>query len=163
MTKQNNSTNMGDYLDKKYNSGAYVTAPTHNTSSEDGLRGRIVELLADNEHRTWASWQEYAHQVFRDGNYQTFMPRWEQQIKANYSELPEEDKDKDRREVQATADQILEIIQSEKDKLLAELLENSRNYVLDKDNPDIGGHLHISAVPKQVIQSMMNRKDKDGE
>lgn len=61
----------------------------------------LMEELAAIEHTRLANWQKWCHQVFKDGKFEEFMPRWERQIATPYSELSEEEKESDRREVRS--------------------------------------------------------------
>ena len=56
------------------------------------LNENLVEKLADLEHEQWAHWTEYMLNNLTDEN----IARWNRQIATPYSELSEEDKEKDR-------------------------------------------------------------------
>jgi hypothetical protein len=69
----------------------------------------IVEILAEKEHDRWAHWQKYMHERVYD-SYESINPhlkviptedfnRWERQIKTQYSELSEKEKESDRNQV----------------------------------------------------------------
>ena len=59
----------------------------------------LIEILATIEHQRWADWQKWCHQVYRQGDFEKYMERWEKQIATAYSDLSEEDKEKDRLQV----------------------------------------------------------------
>ena len=58
----------------------------------------FIEEGAALEHDRWARWQKWCHQVFVDGKFEEYIPRWERQIATPYSELSEEEKESDRKE-----------------------------------------------------------------
>lgn len=69
---------------------------------------KLIELLADNEHKRWAKWQKYLHSVcIKNDNGSITIPKelvehWEYDIKTDYMDLPENIKDSDRKEVYTT-------------------------------------------------------------
>ena len=81
-------------------------------------KGNILELLADNEHRRWASWQKYVHSKGiknEDGSLtipKGFVNHWEYEINADYSDLEENIKESDRIEVR----KIIELIKRSYDE-----------------------------------------------
>lgn len=65
----------------------------------------LFELLAESEHERWALWQRHVHRtcIKRDDG-SILIPagtvaRWERQISTPYSELSEEERNSDRRQV----------------------------------------------------------------
>jgi hypothetical protein len=71
-----------------------------------GIR-QVLELLAENEHKTWASWMEWLFNsecgtLNADGSF-TIKPekvdRWKYQLKVPYKLLSEEEKESDRMQV----------------------------------------------------------------
>ena len=64
----------------------------------------MIELLADFEHDRWSRWQKYLFSkciVNSDGTLtipKEFVDRWTRQMNTNYKNLPEEEKNSDRRE-----------------------------------------------------------------
>lgn len=64
----------------------------------------LFEKLADIEHQRWADWQKYLHSYCEVNGNKVFFPigffeRWERQIKTDYRDLTEEEKDSDREQV----------------------------------------------------------------
>lgn len=82
-------------------------------------KDKIVELLAENEHATWASWMEWLFDEFEcgtlnaDGSF-TIRPdrvsRWKRQLETKYADLPEEEKESDRMQVYEAVDHILKTL-----------------------------------------------------
>lgn len=77
------------------------------------MRYDLKENLARLSHEQWSGWMEY---LFSKGTFNDdgtwAMPawaveRWQRQMKTSYDNLPEEDKDSDRRE----ADKFLKVMQ----------------------------------------------------
>jgi len=75
-------------------------------SDTKGVR-QVLELLAENEHKTWASWMEWLFNsecgtLNADGSF-TIKPekvdRWKYQLKVPYKLLSEEEKESDRMQV----------------------------------------------------------------
>ena len=66
----------------------------------------LKEKLASIEHQRWSDWQSYLHSTCRLGEGgdlvipQGLVWHWEKQIKTPYSELSEQEKDSDRKEVE---------------------------------------------------------------
>ncbi len=64
----------------------------------------MIELLADFEHDRWSRWQKYLFSkciVNSDGTLtmpKELVDRWTRQMNTNYKNLPEEEKNSDRRE-----------------------------------------------------------------
>jgi len=58
-----------------------------------------VEEFASLEHDRWARWQKWCHRVYRDGNFEDSILRWERQIATKYADLSEEEKQSDRDQV----------------------------------------------------------------
>ncbi len=116
----------------------------------------LMEELAAIEHTRWANWQKWCHQVFKDGKFEEFMPRWERQIATPYSELSEEEKESDRREVRSylplLESKISKALTAEK-KELREKVEGMKTYtggssVNEKDK----------RVNKQEVLSLLEEK-----
>jgi len=66
----------------------------------DYPKSELFERLADIEHERWADWQNYLHlrlggKAMTKNDYD----HWEKQIKTDYKDLSEEEKDSDRKEV----------------------------------------------------------------
>jgi len=66
----------------------------------------LKEQLADIEHQRWADWQKYMHsKILPTEHYDSmqieteFIERWERQIKTDYKDLSEKEKDSDRKQV----------------------------------------------------------------
>ena len=66
-------------------------------------KNELFEKLADIEHQRWAEWQEHCHKVLRENcpslRLEKTLERWDRQIKTNYSDLSEEEKNSDREQV----------------------------------------------------------------
>ncbi len=62
----------------------------------------IIEILSKVAHERWAHWQKYLHSVCKrneDGSLtipKEKVERWERQIKTEYKDLSEKEKDSDR-------------------------------------------------------------------
>jgi len=59
----------------------------------------VIEKLADIEHQRWASWQRYVHSKAVQVQSGVYLPdsqieRWSEQIRTDYKNLSEEDKQK---------------------------------------------------------------------
>lgn len=71
----------------------------------DKVLDGLVEGLAEIEHRRWAHWQKYMHgKALRlsDGSLilpAEFVARWEEQIRTDYGNLEEKEKESDREQV----------------------------------------------------------------
>jgi len=97
-----------------------------------------VEEFASLEHNRWARWQKWCHQVYKNGNFQDSMPRWERQINTKYADLSEEEKQSDRVQVYPyikalTADRLALLTELRDSGLLEEIREDgytSREEVL---------------------------------
>ena len=84
---------------------------------------QFIERGADLEHERWAGWQKYLHSKceYCECGRHYYIPnalyeRWERQINTPYSELPEGEKESDRKEVR----KYLPLIEV----LMAEVLES---------------------------------------
>lgn len=66
---------------------------------------KVIESLSDYMHKVWANWADYQMNNSSDDN----VKRWKAQIKIDYKDLSEIDKEKDRK----FAREILSIIQKE--------------------------------------------------
>lgn len=68
----------------------------------------LLEILSDNEHKRWASWQKYVHEKCiknEDGSLtipKEYVDWWENEIKTSYNGLAEDIKESDRKEVKTT-------------------------------------------------------------
>jgi len=60
--------------------------------SEKYNKKELIEELSDLEHEQWAHWTRYMIDNFDDKN----VKQWERQIKTNYKDLTEKEKDGDR-------------------------------------------------------------------
>jgi len=79
----------------------------HKDLSEEQIE--LMEKLAHHEHARWADWQEYLHSKCRkleeeSGETSLIIPAWqvtraERQIKTDYKDLSEAEKDSDREQV----------------------------------------------------------------
>ncbi len=85
-----------------------------NVSKED--RSELLEYCANLEHERWASWQKWLHQCsIKNEDGTLTMPkekveRWERQIKTNYKDLSEKEKESDRHQVIPYLEYILDKI-----------------------------------------------------
>lgn len=66
------------------------------------MNNDIIEILSKVVHERWAHWQKYLHSVYKrneDGSLtipKEKVERWERQIKTEYKDLSEKEKDSDR-------------------------------------------------------------------
>ena len=71
----------------------------------DDLLNNLLEPLAAVEHDRWAHWQRYMHSkgmAQPDGSLllpADLIARWEKQIRTNYADLTEEERESDREQV----------------------------------------------------------------
>ena len=78
------------------------------------VESELIERLSFNEHLRWAKWQRHVHascEQNEDGSLtipKEKVERWERQIVTDYENLPEPEKEADRRQVR----QILNIIKN---------------------------------------------------
>jgi len=69
------------------------------------IKEELFEKLADIEHQRWADWQKYVHsKCIKNSDGTLIIPKWaveqwERQINTPYSELIEDEKEKDREQV----------------------------------------------------------------
>jgi len=105
----------------------------------------FVEKGADIEHTRWAKWQEYffnkceIETLEYDGKKLLFLPeelynRWLKQIKTPYSELSEQEKESDRKEVRTYLPLIQQLLQDRDKEFLSEI----RQGILDCPKTDWG-------------------------
>lgn len=72
----------------------------------------LLEILADMEHRRWASWQEYLHSLcIKNDDGSLTIPKervdwWNYEIATSYAELEEKLKEYDREEVRPVLERI---------------------------------------------------------
>lgn len=106
---------------------------------EEKLEEDLMEKLAGIEHQRWADWQEHIMDIaLKSGSddigIRTFgwdtekVKTWEEQIETLYSELSEEDKEKDREQVR----RYLPILNSWLSKAFEEVRQEARNEALVK-------------------------------
>ena len=75
----------------------------HKNLNENQIK--LMEKLADIEHQRWASWQKYMHSKGMKDEFGSLtiqwqeIERWEKQIKTDYKDLSEAEKDSDREQV----------------------------------------------------------------
>ena len=74
----------------------------HKDLNKDQIK--LIEKLADVEHQRWADWQKYLHSKCKriEGNAvieEKDFKHWERQIKTDYKDLSEAEKDSDREQV----------------------------------------------------------------
>ena len=71
-----------------------------------------IEPLADLEHRRWSSWQSYMHSLCTKNHDGTLtipinsVNHWERQIRTDYKNLTEKEKESDRKEARKTIEVI---------------------------------------------------------
>lgn len=74
----------------------------------------LIEKLSAIEHERWAHWQSYLHSKCNkndDGSLtipKELVKKWDKQIKTNYSDLTEKEKNSDREQVMKYLDHILD-------------------------------------------------------
>lgn len=82
----------------------------------------LREALAAQAHESWSGWMRYLFsKCDMSGSSGAFIPgwaveRWQRQMNTPYAELPEEEKESDRKE----ADEYLALIQAHSDRMQAE-------------------------------------------
>ena len=90
----------------------------------------LIEKLADIEHQRWSDWQKYLHSKcgkFSNGkvNWAYFsienFRHWERQIKTDYKDLTEKEKDSDREQVMRYFPLIKKLLKQDRDKYISEL------------------------------------------
>lgn len=92
---------------------------------------KLLEKLADLEHKRWSRWQKYLHSQCKkndDGSLtipKEKVERWKGQIKTDYKDLSEKEKESDRKEAKKTL-QILKNHDPEVKKLVKESLVDTR-------------------------------------
>ena len=83
--------------------GSHVEQEAIDAGETDELR--IIEILSDCEHESWARWQEYLHDNLierPDGSLMIMkeqVDRWNRQIRTPYSQLTMDEQESDRKEV----------------------------------------------------------------
>ena len=76
-----------------------------NQEAIERILSGIMEELADVEHQRWSSWQSHVHEQCHeeaDGSLRISaeaVERWERQIRTDYEDLSESEKESDRRQV----------------------------------------------------------------
>ena len=77
----------------------------------------LREILADHEHRTWGLWQSWLQNVVckKKPNGDLVIPahlaeRWDRQCQTEYADLPENEKESDRKEAMVIMPHILALI-----------------------------------------------------
>jgi hypothetical protein len=73
----------------------------------------LIEMLADTEHNRWSKWQRWLHECGQPYPEGLLLPkvnvdRWQRQIKTNYHNLSDKEKDSDRREALQTLKTIVD-------------------------------------------------------
>ena len=71
----------------------------------ENIKNKIIEELAELEHKQWAHWTEYMLNNLEEEN----IKKWEKQIKTNYKELTEKEKNSDREWAEKTYNVIKDI------------------------------------------------------
>lgn len=73
-----------------------------------------MEKWANIEHERWNRWQKHCHKILRENcpsdELEKVLERWDKQIATPYSVLSEEDKEKDREQVQPYITDILQAL-----------------------------------------------------
>lgn len=101
----------------------------------------LREILADHEHRTWGLWQSWLQNVVckKKPNGDLVIPahlaeRWDRQCQTEYADLPENEKESDRKEAMVIMPHILALIK----KHQPEKADNHRLFLMvgDKELDD---------------------------
>ena len=94
-------------------------------------REEFIEAGASIEHERWADWQKYMHSKILPSSDDgisvigtDFVDRWNRQIVTPYSELSEEEKEKDREQVRRYSELL--------DTLIARIVRETREAVLEE-------------------------------
>lgn len=78
----------------------------------------LLEILSDQEHKRWASWQKYVHEkCIKNEDGSLTIPKesvlwWEEEIKTSYNNLNEKQKESDRNEVRPVIDLICKYLKN---------------------------------------------------
>ena len=93
----------------------------------------LIEKLADIEHQRWSDWQKYVHdKCGYSGKIKMYciptdlFDRWERQIRTDYKDLSEAEKDSDREQVKRYLPLIKQTLKSQEEdfkKVLREIVE----------------------------------------
>ena len=88
----------------------------------------FIEKGANLEHDRWVRWQKWCHRVLRENcpspELEKVLERWNRQIATPYSELSEQEKESDRKEIRNYVP-LLKSYQSELEKAVREeIIEN---------------------------------------
>ena len=80
-----------------------MTSKYHKGLSKEQIE--LMEKLAHHEHARWSDWQKYVHKLCVEDDGQnlvivrTMKEHWERQIKTDYKDLSDTEKDSDREQV----------------------------------------------------------------
>jgi hypothetical protein len=72
---------------------------------KESVNSETIEKLSDVEHDSWARWMKYVFSVSKKNNDGSItipknkVKRWERQIKTDYEDLTDKEKETDRKEV----------------------------------------------------------------
>ena len=119
----------------------------------------ILEELANNEHIRWSNWQKYVHSkcIKNDDGSLTipkeYVEHWEYEINTNYTDLPEEIKESDRKEVRQILDKINYLNLIAENKELKEERDMYRSQVNSAFN---NGYILKSKVEEKI------KEEKEG-
>ena len=107
---------------------------------------KIIEELAELEHKRWSSWQRYCHDMILKNGGKITSPypfeQWERQIKTPYSELSEKEKESDRKEARNTLKIIKKYITQVRQETIQECIEKINKFPI-KEETKFGLTLNI--------------------
>ena len=93
---------------------------------------KIIEELAELEHKRWSSWQRYCHDMILKNGGKITSPypfeQWERQIKTPYSELSEKEKESDRKEARNTLKIIKKYITQIRQETIRECIDSIKEF-----------------------------------
>ena len=88
----------------------------------------LREKLAKIEHQRWSDWQKWCHKVLRENcpspELEVVLKRWDKQIKTEYKDLTEKEKQSDREQVDRYLPIILEAISNIRKEVIEEIVQS---------------------------------------
>jgi len=109
----------------------------------------MMEMARKEERQKWC------HQVYKDGNFQDSIPRWERQINTKYADLSEEEKQSDRVQVYP----YIKALTADRTALLTELRDSGlleeREYNIFKEKFN-AGHNTLARKIKAHLDELIN-------
>lgn len=121
----------------------------------------LREKLAELAHQQWSGWMEYLFTKSTDFEGCSLIPadlvsRWMRQMRTDYSELPENEKDSDR----AEADKYIAVFQGDIAQVRYAALKEAERAIWDAELPDMPNDVSIVARMMLVKMSCLDAVDK---